>query len=64
MNMAKHLEFVTFVTLARFFFPMNLNDAHWVAGLVNLRLKHISIFDSMPGNSHSKHRQLLLQVIL
>ena len=64
MNMANYLVFVTFVTLARLFFPINLKDTHWVAGLVNFRLKHISIFDSTPGKSHSAHHQLLLQVIL
>jgi hypothetical protein len=50
------------VTLSRFFFPINLNDAHWVAGLVDIKAKKIYIFDSMSGNSHSRLREQLLQV--
>ena len=54
----------TLFDLDRFFFPVNLNDTHWVGGVVDFKAKKISILDSMAGNSHSKHRDQLLQYLV
>ena len=54
----------TLFDLDRFFFPVNLNDTHWVGGVVDFKAKKISILDSMAGNSHSKRREQLLQYLV
>ena len=51
------------MTFVRFFFPINLNDTHWVAGVVDMKLKKISILDSMSGNPHTRHIALILKVM-
>ena len=50
------------MTFIRFFFPINLNDTHWVAGIVDMKRKKVFILDSMSGNQHNRHRALILQV--
>ena len=51
------------MTRPRFFFPINLNDTHWVAGVVDFLMKTITIYDSMAGNLHAERREKLLQVV-
>lgn len=55
---------VSHVSNARFFFPINLNNQHWAAGVVDLKTKTITIYDSSSAKEkHATRREKLLQVL-
>lgn len=37
-------------------FPINLGSMHWVAGVINMRLKRIEFYDSMGDRSNYRKR--------
>ena len=52
------------MTNDRFIFPINLRNVHWAAGMVDLKSKRITIYDSMPSkDKHAMLRKKLLRVL-
>ena len=47
----------------RFVFPINLDNIHWAAGVVDLKTKTITIYDSMAAKDiHASRIEKLFQV--